>query len=345
MRYNIPAGGLDLRNLEIGLKSASIFYSFPNITTAKGNDSFSYIWVDSTSHTVSLGTNTTYSLEDLNNRLHEVQALNNHYLYDSSGSIVYFNSIYPNSAYYACQLVASPVPTSLGSSYNLPSYDSASITNVALTSNVITFTVANSYSVGQRVLVRNLATNTDLNNIVYVVASTNSSVFTAAYTHANIGSAADTGNAYTNSTQTSAYPWALQSTEKTPQITVPATAFRTLVGFSAGNYPSSQANTQNTSDLSSSVPVLQDVSQVLIHCDVVAQNTSTWPSQLDSCGLTVGYGSIIQVNNTTDMSYFQTKNGTTNSLDVFFTDQNGIRLNILDGSGHTACLRCRYMKE
>ncbi len=70
----------------------------------------------------------------------------------------------------------------------------ATISNVALTSNVVTVTTAavHGYAVGQRVTVA-AVTNTAING-TYVIASVpTTSTFTYALTHANITTGADTG--------------------------------------------------------------------------------------------------------------------------------------------------------
>jgi len=75
----------------------------------------------------------------------------------------------------------------------------ATITNIALTSNVLTVTCANNFVAGQNVQLFGLTTNTGLNGMNFVVVTATTSYFTAAYTHANIVSGADAGTAtYTN---------------------------------------------------------------------------------------------------------------------------------------------------
>lgn len=80
----------------------------------------------------------------------------------------------------------------------------ATITNIALTSNVVTVTCTNNFTVGQNIYLNGITTATFLNNQSVVVASVAGSApsrtaFTAAFVHANYGSAADTGSAtYTN---------------------------------------------------------------------------------------------------------------------------------------------------
>lgn len=82
-----------------------------------------------------------------------------------------------------------------------PGYIAASIiTNVALTSNVVTFTCNNNFVAGQTVVVQLLtsATGKALNNQILTVLSSglSSSQFTANYTHADITSVPDGGIAY-----------------------------------------------------------------------------------------------------------------------------------------------------
>lgn len=80
----------------------------------------------------------------------------------------------------------------------------AAITNVALTSNVLTITCANNFSVGYNIAFSQLATATFLNNQDVVVLTRSGTQFTAAFTHADYVSAADTGSAtYTNASRAS----------------------------------------------------------------------------------------------------------------------------------------------
>ena len=72
-------------------------------------------------------------------------------------------------------------------------YMPATITNIALTSNVVTVSCTNNFSVGQNILLTGLTTNTVINNANLVVVTSSSSQFTAAFTNANIVSGSDTG--------------------------------------------------------------------------------------------------------------------------------------------------------
>jgi hypothetical protein len=71
----------------------------------------------------------------------------------------------------------------------------ATITNIALTTNVITVSAKNTLAAGDIVQLSGLTTNTDLNGAQLKVISTglSATAFEANLTHANISSAADTG--------------------------------------------------------------------------------------------------------------------------------------------------------
>jgi hypothetical protein len=76
----------------------------------------------------------------------------------------------------------------------------ATITNIALTSNVVTVTCTNLFYVGQNIELNGLTTNTVLNRVNLVISTCSGSSFTAAFTYGNIVSGSDTGTAtYTNS--------------------------------------------------------------------------------------------------------------------------------------------------
>lgn len=71
----------------------------------------------------------------------------------------------------------------------------ATITNIALTTNVVTVTCANAFAAGQLVTFSGLTTATYLNGQTVIVASASGTQFTAPFTHANDVTHADTGTA------------------------------------------------------------------------------------------------------------------------------------------------------
>jgi hypothetical protein len=76
-----------------------------------------------------------------------------------------------------------------------PLHSPAKVTNVALTSNVLTITATNNYTVGQTVYFSSMTTATWLAGQTVTVLTSNGSNFTAAFTHANYASTADVGMA------------------------------------------------------------------------------------------------------------------------------------------------------
>lgn len=74
----------------------------------------------------------------------------------------------------------------------------ATITNVSLTSNVVTITANNAFLVGGKVKLAGLTTSTFLNGQTLTVASATATQFTANFTHANVSSHSDTGTATGN---------------------------------------------------------------------------------------------------------------------------------------------------
>lgn len=91
-----------------------------------------------------------------------------------------------------CQLT-----TVLKDAQNNTYLSGTAITNVALTSNVATLTVANSTGAlvaGNSYTITGLVTATFLNGQTVTLLTANATTITFAFTHANYGSAADTGN-------------------------------------------------------------------------------------------------------------------------------------------------------
>lgn len=69
----------------------------------------------------------------------------------------------------------------------------ATVTNIALTSNVVTITASNAYSSGQFVLLAGLTTAPFLNGTGFTIITASSTQFTFVFTHANVSSSVETG--------------------------------------------------------------------------------------------------------------------------------------------------------
>jgi len=71
-----------------------------------------------------------------------------------------------------------------------------SVTAFSISSNVVTVTVTNSFSVGDVINITGLSTGTYLNKVPLTVATVSGTQFTANFTHANVSTTSDTGQAY-----------------------------------------------------------------------------------------------------------------------------------------------------
>lgn len=88
-------------------------------------------------------------------------------------------------------------PTTSTYKYNPLGQTVANITNLALTSNVVTITAHNTFAIGAQVTLAGLTTSTFLNGLTVTVISTGLSgtAFEFNFTHANVSSGAETGTA------------------------------------------------------------------------------------------------------------------------------------------------------
>jgi hypothetical protein len=92
--------------------------------------------------------------------------------------------------------VITPLGWGVDPTSNSVAGSAASITNFSITSNVVTFTAANTFIAGQVVAVQGLSTGTYLNTTLTVLATgLTGTTFEANFTHADVGSTADTGTA------------------------------------------------------------------------------------------------------------------------------------------------------
>jgi hypothetical protein len=113
---------------EISLKTLDIYYSWNNITVAKNNNSFSYIWTNGTTYNVSLPDG-TYQFADVNGYFQLIMHQNGHYLVDQNGNNVYYLSLDANSIAYRVTLTATPIPASLPSGWSNPASVNLAINN------------------------------------------------------------------------------------------------------------------------------------------------------------------------------------------------------------------------
>lgn len=107
----LPSYGFTADIDEIALKNLTIYYSWPNISAAKGNNSFSYI-MNGVTYPVVMGDG-IYSFNDLNAFLQQVMITNGHYLTDQYNVNQTFINFVVNPVLYCLSLTVTPVPTTL----------------------------------------------------------------------------------------------------------------------------------------------------------------------------------------------------------------------------------------
>jgi hypothetical protein len=96
---------------QVAVDSVQIYYSWRNLTAAKNNSSYQYLW-NGVSFPVNMQDG-NYTFTDFNAYLQQVMVANGHYLIDANGNNVYYLNWTVNPTYYCLSLTATNVPASL----------------------------------------------------------------------------------------------------------------------------------------------------------------------------------------------------------------------------------------
>jgi len=259
-RYLFPNGGYNFKDDFIAVQELAMYFSTFNITAEYGNNTFSYIWVDGTTNTVTIPDG-YYSIKSLNEFFQSVMVTNTHYLVSNTG-FVYLLEIVINQSRYAIQL--------------------------------------NSYRISTS------------------IATTNSWTLPSGAT------------------------WVLPTNAIVPYFVIPSTNFRSLIGFSAGQYPSGSISgtppnqTQSPSYataqsfLSSSAPQVTPYSSFLVYCSLV-NNRAVIPNQLifsfTPSNVTFGALGTYQVS---ELAWNKVEDGQYNEFVIEFRDQLGRQVKFQD---------------
>lgn len=118
LRYRLSTP-INLRDYEVALASLQFYYSYPNITSAKNNNSLDYIWIDGITYNVVLPDG-LYTIADISGFLQNQMFLNGHYLVDNNQQNVFFIELVANTVYYRVTAVITPVPTALPAGWTNP---------------------------------------------------------------------------------------------------------------------------------------------------------------------------------------------------------------------------------
>jgi len=125
-KFNFAAGGFPAKDCEIAIGSLTIPYSWFNVTTGYGNNTFSLNIPTSTADTSTKNTpsfilaNGFYQVSDINNTIQQYLYTNGYYLNNSSGQVVYYINLATNATYYRVDILFSAVPSVLPTGYTLP---------------------------------------------------------------------------------------------------------------------------------------------------------------------------------------------------------------------------------
>lgn len=114
----LPSSGFRTGKDECALKSLTLYYSWPNISQAQGNNSFSYIWNGTTFQVVLA--DGIWNFSDIQAYLQQVFLQNGHYLVDASGAKQFYVNLVANSVLYALSLTVTPIPTVLPTGWTNP---------------------------------------------------------------------------------------------------------------------------------------------------------------------------------------------------------------------------------
>ena len=121
--FKFPSS-VKLSNHAIAVSSISMFYSWFNISTSLGNNTFSYTWSTGTATTTYPITipDGIWEISDINGYLQNVMISNGHYSTDASGNFIYYLEMVVNPVEYGVQLnsfvVLAIAPT--GITYQFP---------------------------------------------------------------------------------------------------------------------------------------------------------------------------------------------------------------------------------
>ena len=111
-------------------------------------------------------------------------------------------------------------------------------------------------------------------------------------------------------------------TSRTPYITFAAVgSIGTIIGFSAGTYPSAGPYTSNASSLSNITPNATTVNGIILRCNLVDNNISHPSDILDSFNINAAFGSNITYSPNFP-KFMKIKDGNYHSIVVNMVDQN-----------------------
>ena len=111
--YTFPISA-EFKDEEIAVSSISLYYSWFSITSAQGNNTFTYTWYNGGGAVAPITITIPdgfYTIAQLNAYLQSVMINNSHYLITASGQYVYYLEFAENSSRYSVQFNSYALPT------------------------------------------------------------------------------------------------------------------------------------------------------------------------------------------------------------------------------------------
>ncbi len=184
-RYEYRFGsGVDMGKVDIGLGSASIWFSWRNITAAKLNNQFTIIHPATGATDVTLNLvipDGGYNIADVNNYLRYYLVSNGYYIQNTStGEQVVYAKLQVNPSTYTVEFVSYPLPTSLPSGFTAGSAITFPTTTRApqLTVSQPGFGVVIGFALGTFPAVQQTTLTTSSSTLVPVVSDVTNVVLT-----------------------------------------------------------------------------------------------------------------------------------------------------------------------
>lgn len=133
---------------------------------------------------------------------------------------------------------------------------------------------------------------------------------------------------YPSSSYTNPGTWTMPATSINPQLIVSENAFRDILGFSAGTFPSS-STLPTTTTSSTAIPQVSPLSSYLLKCSLVNNPYSIPNNLLYSFSTTGAYGTQFVVT-PSEMAFIDCQAGFYTNVTVVITDQNDRDCIVLD---------------
>jgi hypothetical protein len=257
---------------------------------------------------------------------------NDTYKFDfPSGAVTFKNdqlALTSISMYYSWENISS---STTGGGYNNNAFSYVwlgTTVNITIPDGNYTISQLNAYLQSQMISNTHYLIDSDGNYVYYLEMVSNSTYYAVQLNAYAIPTSAQASTL--SYTQPAGASWSFPATAETPQFVISSTNnFKTILGFSAGTYPSVTQSTNYSIVSNNGVPQVSPVASLVVQCNLL-QNTYSIPSSLlYSFSPNVDYGEQILIN-VPEMAFVDISNGSYNSLIIQFSDQNLNRVAIQD---------------